>query len=82
MFLGRKSKRFHIDYVVDRSGMEALRSVNWTDTNRSCDLIIHMQISGSQRSLTNLLVIIKQWSDPIPFRTRPSNTVLPMVVAV
>ncbi len=82
MFLGRKSKRFHIDYVVDRSGMEALRSVNWTDTNRSCDLIIHMQISESQRSLKNLLVIIKQWSDPIPFRTRPSNTVLPMVVAV
>ena len=28
------------------------------------------------------LVAIKLWSDPIPFRTRPSNTVLPMVVVL
>jgi len=30
----------------------------------------------------SFLVAIKLWSDPIPSRTRPSNTVLPMVVPV
>jgi len=28
------------------------------------------------------LVTIKQWTDPIPSRTRPSNAALPMVVPV
>lgn len=30
----------------------------------------------------NTLVVIKLWPDPFPFRTRPSNAALPMVVVL
>jgi len=33
-------------------------------------------------AVCNNLVAIKLWSDPFPFRTRPSNAALPMVVVV
>nr|ADI18138.1 hypothetical protein [uncultured Verrucomicrobiales bacterium HF0200_39L05] len=40
-------------------------------------------IQFSENLFSNrFLVTIKQWPDPIPFRTRPSNAALPMVVLV
>ena len=39
-------------------------------------------ISKSSGKIKFFPVTLKQWSDPIPSRTRPSNAALPMVVLV
>ena len=44
--------------------------------------IIYFVCSFLRIGIIDYLVAIKLWHDSIPFRTRPSNAALPMVVVV
>ena len=80
-----------VDHHVDRPGVEALRGVELTGTNRSIGLIVLIKIHArerfaelvtmmSSRILFVDLVAMPEGPHPIPFRTRSLSLSGPMVL--